>query len=123
MMKSGGRARLLVALGATAALVGPAWAFDFKMGENIDGSLISLITGGLSQRLRDQNNNLIAAPGPSSTGFTNAAEAPGFATGFQDAHTGDLNYERGDLFALYLKGSEEMLLKFPDKYKLFVRGS
>jgi hypothetical protein len=62
--------------------------------------------------LRDQNPELVAAPG------TN-----GFLTGFQDAHSGDLNYEKGDLFALYLKGSEEMLLKFPDKYKFFVRGS
>jgi len=59
--------------------------------------------------------------GPNST--ANPNEAPGFATGFQDAHTGDLNYKKGDLFALYLKGSEEMLLKFPDKYKFFVRGS
>jgi len=123
MVKRSGRARGFIAMGATAVLIGPAWGFDFKAGEYVDGSLISLITGGFSQRLRDQNNNLIAAPGPNSTGFTNAAEAPGFATGFQDAHTGDLNYERGDLFALYLKGSEEMLLKFPDKWKFFVRGS
>src|SRR6267378_2309488 len=123
MLKRGGRARGFIAVGATVALIGPAWGFDFKAGEYVDGSLVSLITGGFSQRLRDQNNNLIAAPGPNSTGFTNAAEAPGFATGFQDAHTGDLNYKKGDLFALYLKGSEEMLLKFPDKYKFFVRGS
>jgi len=121
MLKRGGRARGFIAVGATVALIGPAWGFDFKVGEYIDGSLISLITGGFSQRLRDQNNNLIAAPGPNST--ANPNEAPGFATGFQDAHTGDLNYKKGDLFALYLKGSEEMLLKFPDKYKFFVRGS
>ena len=121
MVKRGGRARGFIAVGATVALIGPAWGFDFKAGEYIDGSLISLITGGFSQRLRDQNNNLIAAPGPNST--ANPNEAPGFATGFQDAHTGDLNYKKGDLFALYLKGSEEMLLKFPDKFKFFVRGS
>ena len=121
MVKRGGRARGFIAVGATVALIGPAWGFDFKVGEYIDGSLISLITGGFSQRLRDQNNNLIAAPGPNST--ANPNEAPGFATGFQDAHTGDLNYKKGDLFALYLKGSEEMLLKFPDKFKFFVRGS
>jgi hypothetical protein len=92
--------------------MGPAWGFDFKAGDNIDGSLISLITGGFSMRMRDQNAELIAAPGTT-----------GFNTGFQDANAGDLNYERGDLFALYMKGSEEMLLKFPDKYKFFVRGS
>jgi len=107
-----GRARSWIALGATVALAGPAYSFDFKAGDNIDGSLISLITGGLSQRLRDQNAELVAAPG------TN-----GFLTGFQDAHSGDLNYEKGDLFALYMKGSEELLLKFPDKLKFFVRGS
>jgi len=75
MVKRGGRARGFIAMGATAALIGPAWGYDFKAGEYIDGSLISLITGGFSQRLRDQNFNLIAAPGPNSTGFTNAAEA------------------------------------------------
>lgn len=108
-----GTARSWAALGAAAAVLsGPALGFDFKAGEYVDGSLISLITTGFSQRLRDQNAELVAAPG------TN-----GFFTGFQDAHTGDLNYEKGDLFALYLKGSEEMLLKFPDQWKFFVRGS
>jgi len=107
-----GRARSWIALGATVALAGPAYSFDFKVGDNIDGSLISLFTAGFSQRLREQDSGLIAAPG------TN-----GFFTGFQDAHSGDLNYNKGDLFAEYLKGSEEMLLKFPDKYKFFVRGS
>ena len=107
-----GRARSWIALGATVALAGPAYSFDFKAGDNIDGSLISLFTAGFSQRLREQDSGLIAAPG------TN-----GFFTGFQDAHSGDLNYNKGDLFAEYLKGSEEMLLKFPDKYKFFVRGS
>jgi Protein of unknown function (DUF1302) len=122
MVNKGGMARSLVALGAAAALMGPAYSYDFKLGENINGSLISQVTAGLGLRLRDQNFNLIAAPGPNSTAGT-FVEAPGFFTGFQDAHTGDLNYESGDLFALYLKGSEEMLLKFPDKYKLFIRGS
>jgi Protein of unknown function (DUF1302) len=107
-----GSARSWIALGAAAALAAPAYSFDFKATDSIDGSLISLITAGFSQRLREQNAELVAAPG------TN-----GFFTGFQDAHTGDLNYNKGDLFALYLKGSEEMLLKFPDKYKFFVRGS
>jgi hypothetical protein len=112
MMNRVGMARSLIALGAAAALSGPAYSFDFKAGDNINGSLISLITGGFGQRLRDQNAELIAAPG------TN-----GFYTGFQDAHSGDLNYEQGDLFALYAKGSEELLLKFPYKWKFFMRGS
>src|SRR6266853_2131858 len=98
MVKRGGRARGFIAVGATVALIGPAWGFNFKVGENVDGSLISLITGGFSQRLRDQNNNLIAAPGPNST--ANPNEAPGFSTGLQDAHTVDLNYKNGDLLAV-----------------------
>jgi Protein of unknown function (DUF1302) len=107
----GRRARSWMALGAVAsAMSAPAYSFDFTLTDDIKGSLITLITGGLSQRLREQNAELVAAPG------TN-----GFLTGFQDAHLGDLNYNRGDLFALYVKGSHELLLKFPDKYKFFAR--
>jgi len=102
--------RCAIVLGAASALSAPALAFDFDVTDDIKGSLINLVTGGFSQRLRDQNPELIAAPG--TTGFT---------TGFQDAHTGDLNYNKDDLFALYVKGSNEMLLTFPDKYKFFVR--
>jgi hypothetical protein len=99
-----------IVLAAAAALSAPAWSFDFALTDDIKGSLITLITGGLSQRLREQNDELIAAPGTA-----------GFNTGFQDAHLGDLNYNRGDLFALYVKGSHELLLNFPDKYKFFFR--
>jgi hypothetical protein len=99
-----------IVLGAAAALSAPAWSFDFALTDDIKGSLITLITGGLSQRLREQNAELVAAPGTT-----------GFNTGFQDAHLGDLNYNRGDLFALYVKGSHELLLNFPDKYKFFFR--
>jgi hypothetical protein len=102
--------RRYAGLGALiSVLSAPAYSFDFTLGET-KGSLITLITGGFSQRLRSQNADLIAAPG-----------TQGFLTGFQDAHAGDLNYNSGDLFALYLKGSEELLLNFPDKYKLFAR--
>lgn len=101
-----------IALGAAAALATPAYSFDFTLTDDIKGSLINLITGGFSQRLREQNDQLIAAPGTA-----------GFTTGFQDAHLGDLNYNRGDLFALYVKGSNELLLTFPDKWKFFARDS
>ena len=102
--------RRYAGLGALiSVLSAPAYSFDFTLGET-KGSLITLLTGGFGQRLRSQNADLIAAPG-----------TQGFFTGFQDAHSGDLNYNKGDLFALYLKGSEELLLSFPDKYKLFAR--
>jgi hypothetical protein len=111
MRAAAGSARSWIALGAlSVSLAGPAQAFDFTLGEDIKGSMITLITGGFSQRLRDQQAELIAAPGTA-----------GFATGFQDAHTGDLNYNKGDLFALYVKGSHELLLTFPEQYKLFAR--
>src|SRR6267378_6465227 len=102
--------RRYAGLGALiSVLSAPAYSFDFTLGET-KASLITLVTGGFGQRLRSQNADLIAAPG-----------TQGFFTGFQDAHAGDLNYNSGDLFALYLKGSEELLLSFPDKYKLFAR--
>ena len=102
--------RRYAGLGALiSVLSAPAYSFDFTLGET-KGSLITQVTAGFGQRLRSQNADLIAAPG-----------TQGFLTGFQDAHSGDLNYNKGDLFALYLKGSEELLLNFPDKYKLFAR--
>ena len=99
-----------IALGVASALAAPAYSFDFTLTDDVKGSLITLVTGGLSQRLRDQKPDLVAAPGTA-----------GFTTGFQDAHLGDLNYNKGDLFALYVKGSHELLLNFPDKYKFFAR--
>ena len=90
-------------------MAGPASAFDFVLGDNIKGSLITLVTGGMSQRLRDQSPDLTAAPG-----------TPSFVTGFQDANMGDLNYKKGDIFALYVKGSHELLLTFPEKFKFSV---
>jgi Protein of unknown function (DUF1302) len=108
--KTGGLRSLFVPAAVVSVLSAPAYSFDFTVGEDVKGSLINLFTGGFSQRLRDQNDQLIAAPGTT-----------GFLTGFQDAHTGDLNYNKGDLFALYVKGSNELLLTFPDKWKFFVR--
>jgi len=106
-----GDVQYCVVVGAVASVLSaPALSFDFTVGEDVKGSLITLITGGLSQRLRDQSPDLVAAPGTTS-----------YFTGFQDANEGDLNYKKGDLFALYLKGSHELLLTFPDKYKFFAR--
>jgi hypothetical protein len=100
-------------LAAAMGACGSAHAFDFKFEDaGIKGSLINLVTGGFSQRLREQNDQLTALPGTA-----------GYNTGFQDANMGDLNYKKGDLFALYLKGSNELLLNFPEKFKFFVRDS
>ncbi len=111
--KAGKLRSWLVPAAVVSVLSSPAFSFDFTLDDGqIKGSLINLVTGGLSQRLRKQDPNLVAAPG-----------TPGFTTGFQDAHQGDLNYNRGDLFAEYLKGSNELLLIFPEQYKFFVRDS
>ena len=99
-----------VALGA--ALAAPVYAFDFNVTDGITGNLVTNITLGMSQRVRGQNQDLIAAPGTA-----------GFLAGFQDAHQGDLNYEKGRIFAEYAKGTTELLLKFPDQWKFFARGS
>ena len=103
----------LVPAAVVSVLSSPAYSFDFTMADgDVKASLINLITGGFGQRLRDQKPDLVAAPG------TN-----GFLTGFQDAHLGDLNYDKGDLFAAYVKGSNELLLIFPEKFKFFARDS
>jgi hypothetical protein len=100
----------MLALGAT--LSAPVYAIDFELTSDITGNVITNFTTGFSQRLHPQDSGLIASPG-----------TPGFLTGFQDAHQGDLNYNAGRLFAKYVKADTEMLLKFPDQWKFFVRGS
>lgn len=96
-------------LGTLGAASVQAFTFD---GDGYSGSFDSSITAGFSKRLKDPMSDLAATPGKG-----------GFVSGMAAANDGDLNYNKGDLFALYLKGNHELLLKFPDQWKVFARGA
>lgn len=101
------------AVATALAAAAPAYAIDFKINDDIKGSFISQITTGFGLRLGDQSGDLIGLPG-----------TPGFKGDYQSANTGDLNYNQGDLYALYLKGSHELLLQMPsERIKFFGRAA
>lgn len=80
-------------------------------GETVNGYFDSALTVGFGKRLKGQNADLA---GTSANGLLNA---------LQSGNDGDLNYNKGDFFAAYIKGSHELLLKFPDQWKFFGRAS
>ena len=93
---------------------GAAHAFQFQAGDSIKGSLDTQMTLGAGMRMVNQNPNLIGDP------RVNAGANTGFSSNGDD---GDLNYNKHDLFTTYLKLTPELLLKFPDNYKLMARGT
>ena len=100
---------LLLPIGLLAAA--GANAYEFNVGET-SASFVSLVTVGATMRMKDQNADLLGLPG--TGGFTNLT---------QSANRGDANYNKYDLFAGFVKGNHELLLKFPDKWKFFARGT
>jgi hypothetical protein len=113
MMNKKGKWLATAATAAALAAAVPANAIEFKVTDQINGSFISQITTGFGLRLLDQSGDLAALPG-----------TPGFLSDYQAGNTGDLNYKQGDLYALYLKGSHELLLSMPsEKLKFFGRTS
>lgn len=92
---------------ALAAAAAPAAAFTFEAG-GIRGNLDSTVSAGLGVRTKSPSCRLVTA-GATGPGAPDGCLAPTSALGDQ----GNLNYGRGDLFAGYLKGNHELLLKMP----------
>ncbi|MGJ7498011.1 DUF1302 domain-containing protein [Variovorax sp. RT4R15] len=82
-----------------------AETFEFEGGR---GSFDSTITIGTGVRAKAPGCSLITA-GASGIGAPAGCLAPSSALGDQ----GNLNYAKGDAFTTYVKGSHELLLKFP----------
>jgi len=96
-----------------------AYAFPVKNDDgSVTGSIDSQITAGFGYRLLNQNCNIVG------DATTNTTCGPSQVNqNFSSGDNGDLNYNKGDFFALNLKGTNEMVLKFPDGYKLMARAS
>ena len=93
---------------------GAAHAFQFQASDSVKGSLDMQLTLGAGMRLVDQNRNLIGDPRVN----------PGANTGFSsNGDDGNLNYNKYDFYALYLKFTPELLLKFPAEFKFMARGT
>lgn len=109
-----GRGPAMVAgavLGASAAMQG-AGAVTFG-DDNVKGSFDSTISVGMGVRAQSQSPSLTSPIYDLSTGELLRAGSLGQASGVSDQ--GNLNYNKGDLFTGYLKGSHELLLKVPDQ--------
>ena len=107
-LKSHGR--LGIVLPALLAILWgtPAMAFQFSLGE-VNGSLDSTLSYGLSWRMSDQDKNII--------GLQEGGNA--YSHNFDD---GNLNYDKGDLISNTTKITSELALDY-NNFGLFVRGS
>lgn len=103
------RFRLAAAAAAACALVqAPARAVTFET-ESMKGSFDSTITLGAGRRLQAQSCALLGTP---------TANCPASSVNpltWSGADDGNLNYDKGDFFTAYLKGSHELLLTMPDQ--------
>ncbi|MNQ40936.1 hypothetical protein D3C85_545980 [compost metagenome] len=94
-----------------------AMGFTFET-ENIRGSFDSTIAVGMGLRTESRACNLINR-GPTGHNVPSGCLAQTSGIGDQ----GDLNYDRGDLFTNYLKGTHELLLKMPEDFTFMARGT
>jgi hypothetical protein len=99
--------RSALGLAVLALAGGQVQAFSFET-ESLRGSFDSTLSIGTGIRMKDPDCTLIVS-GASGSGAPAGCLAPTSALGDQ----GDLNYAQGDRFTTYLKGSHELLLKFP----------
>ena len=94
-----------------------AMGFTFET-ENIRGSFDSTIAVGMGLRTESRGCNL-SNQGPTGHNVPSGCLAQTSGIGDQ----GNLNYDRGDLFTNYLKGTHELLLKMPEDFTFMARGS
>lgn len=89
-----------------------ASAFNFSNdADTIRGSLDSTISAGSGVRTESASKNLVSPTYNSATGAQTGNGRMGQFSGMSDQ--GDINYDKGDAFTTYLKGSHELLLKMP----------
>jgi len=105
---------LSMALAATQSYAVPV---EFPVSDfSVTGSFDSTITAGTGIRLKNQSCGLVlrdtsgAAPGGAEPKGGAPSGCSEYVSGLGDQ--GNLNYNRGDAFTTYLKGTSELLLKF-----------
>lgn len=104
-----------LAIAAALAASGAAQAVAIN-GENVTGSFDSTISLGVAVRAKSPSCGLVIA-GASGPDAPAGCIAPTGGLGDQ----GDLNYGKGNPFALQVKGSHELLLKLPEDVKFMGR--
>ncbi|WP_075259355.1 DUF1302 domain-containing protein [Herbaspirillum camelliae] len=114
----------IIALAAATLCSGGAQAMTFE-GETVSGNFDSTVSFGVGVRASKQGCGLVIG---SSGGNAAAATGPSAPGGCADALSslndqGDLNYNRGDRFTTYLKGTHELLLNMPEDVKFLGRVS
>lgn len=117
--------RLSTAIGiAFAVWQTPAGAVNFSLGaeDAVTGSFDSTISLGGGIRAQKQAAGLITQGNvggpPGELGFD-----PNLGVALGPGDQGNLNYKKGDFFTQYLKGSHELLLKFPSDIKFMARAN
>ncbi len=103
-------------LAALIGYAGSAAAFTFET-EGVSGSFDSTISLGFGVRAQDPSCNLVVA------GASGKGAPSGCTTIAGVGDQGNINYKQGDAFTTYLKGTHELLLKFPDDWKFMGRVS
>lgn len=107
-------------LALLAALPTAAQAFTFQSDEGaVKGAFDSTLTYGLGQRLKNPDCALVGDPNYKGGGCGSSLNVGQWSNG----DNGNLNYKKGDLFTSYLKGTHELLLKFPEDIKFMARGT
>ncbi|WP_443114124.1 DUF1302 domain-containing protein [Herbaspirillum seropedicae] len=114
----------IIALAAATLCSGGAQAMTFE-GETVSGNFDSTVSFGVGVRASKQACGLVIG---SSAGNAAGASGPSAPGGCADALSslndqGDLNYNRGDRFTTYLKGTHELLLNMPEDVKFLGRVS
>lgn len=100
---------------STVPSVSHAFTFENESG-SVHGAFDSTVSVGFGRRMQAQNCALV--------GDTNSACGANAATSQWSAgDNGNLNYNKGDFFSTYLKGTHELLLKAPDGWKFMARAS
>lgn len=103
-------------LAALVAYAGSAAAFTFET-ESVSGSFDSTVSLGFGIRAQDPSCSLVVA------GASGSGAPAGCTTWAGVGDQGNINYEKGDAFTTYLKGTHELLLKLPDDWKFMGRVS
>jgi hypothetical protein len=115
-----------IRLAALILCTGAAHAATFET-QNFSGNFDSTVTAGFGVRAQGRAcSSVIGSAGGSAnptppTGPTAGGGCADAFSGYNDQ--GNLNYDRGDRFTTYLKGTHELLLNFPDDVKFLARVS
>lgn len=113
----------LIVVAVAAATAGSAAAIDFTLNDGaIKGNFDSTITFGLGVRAKAPSCDTVVGTtfgGPTPPAGTDTAGCLDALSNYNDQ--GNLNYKKGQLFTEYLKGTHELLMRFPDDVKFMAR--